>query len=94
MRVDREGGVEVAGWGGQSEYGVVWVFCLTSTWTIILSSPACYRQWDVRHASAGVIGRVMTWHQAHEWLIGLMHITVCKCFFIPLWLAMQQIFYL
>lgn len=52
------------------------------------------RQWRVRHASATAIGRLMRWHQAREWLIGLMRITVSKCFFIPLWLAMQQICYL
>lgn len=52
------------------------------------------RQWRVRHASAAAIGRLMRWHPAREWLIGLMRITVSKCFFIPFWLAMQQICYL
>lgn len=71
---------------------LLWIFHLTCTPSPPVSN--WNRQWRVRHASATAIGRLMRWHQAREWLIGLMRITVSKCFFIPLWLAMQQICYL
>lgn len=89
--VEREAG---RGRKRQNQMSLVWIFSITLTWAVSLPASNCYRQWHVRHASAGVIGRLMRWHQAHEWLIGLMRITVCKCFFIPLWPVMQQIFYL
>lgn len=69
-----------------------WIFRLTCAPSPPVSN--WNRQWRVRHASATAIGRLMRWHQAREWLIGLMRITVSQCFFIPLWLAMQQICYL
>lgn len=71
---------------------LLWISRLTCAPSPPVSSWS--RQWRVRHASATAIGRLMRWHQAREWLIGLMRITVSKCFFIPLWLAMQQICYL
>lgn len=71
---------------------LLWIFHLTCAPFLPVSK--WNRQWRVRHASATAIGRLMRWHQAREWLIGLMRITVSKCFFIPLWLAMRQICYL
>lgn len=83
---------EVKTKSAQTRWILLWIFHLTCARSPPVSN--WHRQWRVRHASATAIGRLMRWHQAREWLIGLMRITVSKCFFIPLWLAMQQICYL
>lgn len=81
---------------GDGEAKSRWILLWISHLTCAPSPPVSNwsRQWRVRRASATAIGRLMRWHQAREWLIGLMRITVSECFFIPLRLAMQQICYL